>query len=147
MQDGGGEKPEGDRDRPEANTRGNRVGGETLDPCSALPIAGKPLTGERAAGIHTFRSGTISDPVVLGPSQISHVIRNDLEAAALRVAPELARTRALLESLGVETLVFCGSGASYFAPVSSEEEGRELLARLQREDSVYATYVSSTFNA
>jgi len=57
---------------------------------------------------------------------------NDLEPAALRVAPELRRWRALLDAHGAAHFRLSGSGSSFFGLYARPEEARAELDRLRR---------------
>ncbi len=74
-------------------------------------------------------------------------IQNDLEAAALRSHPELARVRADLDRIGAGHFRLCGSGSSFFGLFEDRTRAGEFLreriiARKGRGYALRATFVA-----
>ncbi|MBK7874796.1 MAG: 4-(cytidine 5'-diphospho)-2-C-methyl-D-erythritol kinase [Planctomycetes bacterium] len=64
-------------------------------------------------------------------SDARRFLGNRLEAAALAVAPELARWRALFDALGAEHTRLTGSGSAFFALFDERDEAEEFGARVE----------------
>jgi 4-diphosphocytidyl-2-C-methyl-D-erythritol kinase len=61
------------------------------------------------------------------PREGRSLLRNDLEAAALRAVPALRAWRRVLDATAPGAFALSGSGSSFFAPCASKGEAEELL--------------------
>lgn len=67
------------------------------------------------------------------PREGRSLLRNDLEAAALRAVPALRAWRRVLDAAAPGAFTLSGSGSSFFAPCASRAEAEELLRGVDAE--------------
>jgi 4-diphosphocytidyl-2-C-methyl-D-erythritol kinase len=127
------------RDSGLARCRGR---GEVVEPLPALPQLGVLLvtpdvaapTAQVYAGWRPAdASGAADDPASwssLALDELRGALRNDLEAAALRVVPGLAAWRRMLDAGGIGHARLAGSGSSFHALFATLAAAQEAAARM-----------------
>jgi len=102
---------------------------DALGPASRPSVAPLPLADRLAL----VRSAGPVRPDALAP-----LLANDLEAAAVRLCPPVARLRERLRSLGAAAVGMSGSGPTLFGLFAGLDAAREALARGRFEPPFWA---------
>jgi 4-diphosphocytidyl-2-C-methyl-D-erythritol kinase len=118
--------------------RGERI--ETLpDPPDECLVLLLPPFGMATPEVYrALDAGPGPDPLPPGAHFSAMPDRNDLEAAAERLRPELSSLRSALVSQGAVSARLSGSGSTVFGVFRSEPEARAAAAALGRREGVRA---------
>ncbi len=118
--------------------RGERI--ETLpDPADECLVLLLPPFGLATPEVYrALDAGPAPDPLPPSPDSSAMPDRNDLEAAAERLRPELSSLRSALVSQGAVSARLSGSGSTVFGVFRSEPEARVAATALGRREGVRA---------
>ncbi len=110
--------------------RGERI--ETLPdtPDESLVLLVPPFGMPTPDVYRTLGAGPLPEPPPARPSVLAMPDRNDLEAAAERLRPELRDLKASLLSAGAVSARLSGSGSTLFGVFRNAEEARRAAAAL-----------------
>src|SRR5262249_12820337 len=81
----------------------------------------------------TRREATSIEPLVNGRRSISEILVNDLEAAAMKIHPEVQSLKARLMDQGAQGALMTGSGSAVFGVWPSDGGARRAAANLRRQ--------------
>jgi 4-diphosphocytidyl-2-C-methyl-D-erythritol kinase len=104
---------------------------DSLGP-AASPSTG--LTGEAPASRLFFPSGLRESRGDVSPGILEELLRNDLQPAALRLCPEVARLTRRVCELGARAVAMSGSGPTVFGIFETEAGARQAQARFRPRD-------------